>query len=281
MEWLLCSPSSSEGRSGLHATALLASFVKVLCRGSGTLLEVGSCSACPRPPPSASKAATYHEGKAPVEDAGASGLRHDGKAPAELSSEARQAAEPHGFMAAVRHVMPTQAPPAADGDWQVVSHRRKWHQVACVPSPPPTHGPMPADLIGRCFNCLHEVHVAAVCMFPSCCLRSHHGGHEARSYKRPGLPDAAGPPLRLLQNSSSNPWPRLALVVVVNPRVGNIALAEPREWCHQLCSSTPPGQVRVSMLEGPPSWHSHPSPPLPSPLPQDPPPSQPPSLPGP
>jgi hypothetical protein len=153
--------------------------------------------------------------------------------------------------------------------------------VACVPSPPPTHGPMPADLIGRCFNCLHEVHVAAVCMFISRCLRSHHKGHEARSCKHPGLPDAAGPPPRLLQNSSSNPWPRLALVVVVNPRVGNIALAEPREWRHQSCSSTLPGQVGVSMLEGPPSWHSHPSPPLPSPLPQDPLASQPPSLPGP
>jgi hypothetical protein len=96
-------------------------------------------------------------------------------------------------------------------------------------------------LVGRCFNCLHEDHIAIACKFLSRCLRCDHESHQAYSYKGPRSPDATG----LLPRHSrptSGKLPRLALVVVINWVVGDIALAEPWERCSRSHSSTPPGQ---------------------------------------
>jgi len=53
--------------------------------------------------------------------------------------------------------------------------------------------PVPADLVGRCFNCLAFDHVTARCSRPSRCLRCEETGHVAKNCKRPRCP---GPPLR-------------------------------------------------------------------------------------
>jgi hypothetical protein len=98
-EWLLFSPSSSEGRSGRCVTALPASFTEVVCHGSGAQLEAASSLACPRPLPSMSEAGSHCEGKAPVEDADTSGPHHDEKALAGPSFEVRAMVEHCGFMA--------------------------------------------------------------------------------------------------------------------------------------------------------------------------------------
>jgi hypothetical protein len=142
--------------------------------------------------------------------------------------------------------------------------------VARAPSPPPAHCSVPTDLIGRHFNCFREDHIAVACKFPSQCLRCHREGHQARSCKRPRSSDAVGPVPRLPWLSSGKQQPQLASVVVVNPGVGNITLADPRERRHQPRSSTPPGRARVSTPEGPPSRHSCPSPSPPLPLPPPP-----------
>jgi hypothetical protein len=119
---------------------------------------------------------------------------------------------------------------------------------------------MPADLVGKCFNCLCLGHVAADCPNPVRCLRCHREGHHAQCYKCSGPPEATGPP---------RPQ-KLASVVVLIPAKGDIALAEPsrsrastRPSQHGL--STPLNMDQASMLEGSPSRHILPSPPPESP----------------
>jgi hypothetical protein len=98
-------------------------------------LEAGLSSAIPQSLPSASGVAR-REGKAPVEDVGASGPHPEGKAPAESSSMVSSATEPHGFMADAQRPMAAQAPPAVEEGWQVVSCYKQWCWVACTrPSP--------------------------------------------------------------------------------------------------------------------------------------------------
>jgi hypothetical protein len=193
------------------------------------------------------------EGKAPVEDAAASGLRREGKAPVGPSSEVRSVVAPRRFMANAWCVRPMHTAPAADGGWQVVSSHKQWRRVAHAPSPPPAHRSVPTDLISRYFNCFREDHATAAYKFLSRYLRCHHEGHQARSCKRPRSPNAAGPPPRLPWLSSGKQQPWLASVVVVNPGVGNITQSKPRERCHRLLSSTPLGRSGVSIPEGPPS----------------------------
>jgi hypothetical protein len=123
-EWLLLSPSSSEGRSGRCGTSSSATFVEVVHHVGGAQLEAGSSLACPRPPSSVHGAGTHHDGKALVEDVVISEPCHEGKASAGSSSEFQASAEPRGFMADARQVVPAQASTVAEGDG-------KWSAIIC------------------------------------------------------------------------------------------------------------------------------------------------------
>jgi hypothetical protein len=166
---------------------------------------------------------------------------------------------------------PTGSWPTPNGPWLHKRHpqsRRGGRSSVATNngagSPVPARRPVPTDLVGRCFNCLHADHVVAACKFPSRCLRCHCEGHHVRSYKRPMSPDAVGPPPRH-PHPASGKQPRLTSVVVINPRAGEIALDEPRDRSSRSHSSTPPGRAGIPTSEGSPSQHSCPSPPPPPP----------------
>jgi hypothetical protein len=127
-------------------------------------------------------------------------------------------------------------------------------------------------LVGCCFTCFLADHIATVCKFPSRCLRCHRAGHQTCSCKQPRSSDVAGL-LPRQHRLASGKQPRLTSVVVINLKVGNVAVAEQRGRRSRSHSSTPPDQDEVPTLEGSPSRHSHPSPPpLPPPLSAAPPP---------
>ncbi|KAM0873721.1 hypothetical protein ACQ4PT_037882 [Festuca glaucescens] len=80
----------------------------------------------------------------------------------------------------------TRVAPRVDADGFVQPHsryyRRRNRRTASPPSPPtPSHpaSPLPADLIGLCFNCCRPDHMAVDCTFPIRCLRCHQEGHRA------------------------------------------------------------------------------------------------------
>jgi hypothetical protein len=82
-----------------------------------------------------------------------------------------------------------------DGFRLVVSKRRAREERASARQRPmPARRPVPADLVGRCFNCLSYYHVAASCPNPSRCLRCEEVGHSAKNCKRSrqGPPPARG-----------------------------------------------------------------------------------------
>ncbi|KAG2653811.1 hypothetical protein PVAP13_1NG409857 [Panicum virgatum] len=111
-----------------------------------------------------------------------------------------------GFMADAHRQPPRgEAPPPpprlrstpfvdADGFQLVVSKRnlRCLRSGFCRVQPPPPRRPVPADLVGRCSNCLSFGHVAPKCSFPSRCLRCEREGHSARNCKH----SRSGPPPR-------------------------------------------------------------------------------------
>jgi hypothetical protein len=127
--------------------------------------------------------------------------------------------------------------------------------VCSTPTPPPPHRSVPADLVGRCFNCLCTNHVAAACTNPAHCLRCHREGYQAQTCKRPRSPDAAGPlPAFNGQQCScltqvTGTWPLQSLLINAL-RCTLVKLA-------------PPGHSSASTPEGLPSWHTLPSPPPP------------------
>jgi hypothetical protein len=59
---------------------------------------------------------------------------------------------------------------------------QKGYRVVPNPAPCPSNQrrPVPADLVGRCCNCLRPDHVAAACPNTARCLRYHHEGHHAQ-----------------------------------------------------------------------------------------------------
>lgn len=61
--------------------------------------------------------------------------------------------------------------PDAQGFHQVQSHHR-W----CRCTPPKQSKPLPANLVGKCFNCMGEDHVKANCIYRSWCLNSRSDG---------------------------------------------------------------------------------------------------------
>jgi hypothetical protein len=190
-----------------------------------------------------------------VKSEGTLGSNHEGKALAKPSSVVVPAAKPHGFVADAGCSMSMQALAVVKEGWRVVSRHRQWHQEAHMLSPPPVHRSVPADLVGRYFNYPCVDHVAVACMFPSRCLCYHNKGHQARSWKCPRSPDAVRPPLRHPRLTSKKKL-QLTSMVVNNPRVGNVALPEPRGRCFRSHSSTLPSQNWIPTLEGTPSRYS-------------------------
>jgi hypothetical protein len=76
--------------------------------------------------------------------------------------------------------------------------------------------PVPADLVGHCFNYLRTDHVAVEWSYAPRCLCCHREGHQAHVSKWPRLPEVTGPQPHLQRPS----------VVVLNPRSGDVALAK-------------------------------------------------------
>ncbi|KAG2547535.1 hypothetical protein PVAP13_9KG094700 [Panicum virgatum] len=76
-----------------------------------------------------------------------------------------------------------------DGFRRVVSWRRLREDARRL-RPPRVCRLVPADLVGRCFNCLAFDHVASQCVHPSRCLRCEQVGHVAKNCKRPRFPGA-------------------------------------------------------------------------------------------
>jgi hypothetical protein len=156
-----------------------------------------------------------------------------------------------------------------------VTRHKQWRRVARKPSPlrPPRH-PVPADLVGLCFNCFRPDHVAGVCPNFACCLRCHGEGHQVRSCKRSQWPDSVGPPPQ-----QQKPFPS----IILNPATRDVtlaALAPRRSPARKVpvaprCppSGSPPGSSMPSDMnqdptpEGSPSRHILPSPPPPHPVP--------------
>jgi hypothetical protein len=66
------------------------------------------------------------------------------------------------------------AQPDADGFHEVAS-RRRWRRTAVQ------RRPVPANLVGKCFNCLSESHVKADCTSPPRCFHCLGEGHQERS----------------------------------------------------------------------------------------------------
>jgi len=65
---------------------------------------------------------------------------------------------------------------------------RTWWGDASTAWPIRVRRPVPADLVGRCFNCLAFDHVASQCIHPSRCLRCEKVGHVAKNCNRPRFP---------------------------------------------------------------------------------------------
>ena len=73
--------------------------------------------------------------------------------------------------------------PRRTGDNSVDARRHPARQP-----PPPPRRPLPAELSGRCLNCLSYKHRRAVCKLPTRCLRCLGFRHLARDCKRPRSP---------------------------------------------------------------------------------------------
>ncbi|XP_039786161.1 uncharacterized protein LOC120652413 [Panicum virgatum] len=110
---------------------------------------------------------------------GSSGFVADARrAPSRFMADARRCSSPS-------EVVVARTPPTVDTAAEVdgwVEVRRRWRRQVRQPRTPPR--PVLADLVGRCFNYLARDHVAAVCRFPSRCLKCGWEGHQARFCKR-------------------------------------------------------------------------------------------------
>jgi hypothetical protein len=168
--WLLFSPSSSEGRSPATGHLVGAS-------PSSSFVDV-----------------VRDKGKAPLEDP-------EPRAPPSVPSSSRGGGGGHGCI--LLHggrpslSTPTTPPPSEvgskEGEWQTMAQHKQWRRVSH--HRPPQHCPVPADLVSRWFNSLRIDHVVVDSSNPVCYLCCHHEGHQARACKRPRSPEL---PPRLL-----------------------------------------------------------------------------------
>lgn len=78
----------------------------------------------------------------------------------------------------VVHPPRMSTPPDAEG-FRTIESRRRWRRAV---APPLTEQPrpVPANLVGKCFNCLSESHVKADCTGPARCFNCLQAGHQAR-----------------------------------------------------------------------------------------------------
>jgi hypothetical protein len=86
-------------------------------------------------------------------------------------------------------------PPPRARTWPAVTDSRAV-TACCLQeelTPPAPRRPVPADLVGRCFNYLRVDHIAAGCFCAPWWLRCHREGHQAHVCKQPRSPKAAGP----------------------------------------------------------------------------------------
>jgi hypothetical protein len=192
-EWLLFSPSSSEGRSpasGRFAGPSLAPSFAEVVHGKGK-----------SPATMQDPDLGHSKGKEPMDPgllASSSSGRWDGRgrlaleAPDSAGRDGGFMADAHRASAGCHH--PSPHPKTDEEGWHLVTRRKQWRRLPH--QAPPPHQPrrlVPADLVGRCFNYLRQDHVAAECPNATRCLRCHKEGHCARICKRPRSPDAVGP----------------------------------------------------------------------------------------
>ncbi|CAL5033832.1 unnamed protein product [Urochloa decumbens] len=214
-----------------------------------------------------------------------------GKAPAS-SAEARPQrprAGGSGFMADARRAHPPPPPPLrptrhpppppphparragrwpevdADGFTRVV-RRRNWRRLERRPPPRREPRPVPADLVGLCFNCLQPDHMAACCRNPPRCLRCRREGHAARACKRPRSPaldhgterlsrargaPSGGPAHRnTMRTLLPHPPPRILRAQMGAMGNGSPAMSPPAD------SYTPPGSLAASTPSGSQGEHA-------------------------
>jgi len=138
-------------------------------------------------------------------------------------ADARRSQPPSPPRRADRSAAGSRAGPLVDEDGfrTVVSRRRICAELRRSRRPPPRR-PVPADLVGRCFNCLAFDHIASQCTQPSRCLHCEAVGHSAKNCKRPRVVNqpwrGRGRPVRragagadagaAAHSRGVGPWPR-------------------------------------------------------------------------
>lgn len=80
---------------------------------------------------------------------------------------------PRRLASIVVHPTHMSTKPNSEGFMEVYS-RRRWRRAA-----PPVSRPVPADLVGKCFNCFAEDHVRADCTATAKCFNCRQAGHHA------------------------------------------------------------------------------------------------------
>ena len=174
--------------------------------------------------------------------------------------------DPGGFMADARRA-PRRRPPPPVGEtdaqlhatplvdaegFQLVVNKHRLRSELRQPRRPPARRPVPADLIGRCFNCLASDHVASRCSFPSRCLRCEEVGHVAKNCKRPrpvrGL-RGRGRPVRRVHSSDAAAATRSrgvgrSAASASTASSGSASTGRPYSRPPSICAASPIGRPR-------------------------------------
>jgi hypothetical protein len=86
--------------------------------------------------------------------------------------------QPRRLASIVVHPLRMSLAPDAEG-FRAVESRRRWRRA------PVPRRPVPANLVGKCFNCLSMNHVKADCTSPARCFNCLDSGHQARDCPLP------------------------------------------------------------------------------------------------